>query len=338
MVKNEELIQTGVSALEYLKLVKGTGGTMGGTICTWLRVGKSGVFELPRASDAIACEMLERVTDAQLETKPAKPATEPRDLSASLGLLSYACDPEGMYSLLRENCKLALAEMELRAGGEEGLAYLLDAGLSALVVVSWGAAPVQSGGRAAERKYLDIIVHLSPADEVWTSGETHLQILTAVSKGSLVERGGGGGMLARAKQASKSAAGARGKEYADLLPVDAQGAVAPGDMGTMVVRQGSTLFAPQALARDVVYQSALDYAVKECGMRLDTRAVRVADLQQWDEVLLVGAPMLCSGVKSVDTRAGATWERPGPESQLALRIREHLQRLILDHHGHGEAA
>jgi len=35
-------------------------------------------------------------------------------------------------------------------------------------------------------------------------------------------------MLARAKQASKSAAGARGKEYADLLPVDAQGAVAPG--------------------------------------------------------------------------------------------------------------
>ena len=327
MFKNEELIQTGVSALEYLKLVKGTGGSMGGTICTWLRVGRSGVFALPLSSEAIAQEMFKRTTGAEVETMSI---AQKQDLKASLGLLSYACDPEGMHSLLHENCKLALAEMGVRAGGEEGLSYLVDGGLLALAIVSWGAAPVQSGGRSAERKYLDIIVHLSPADDVWTSGEVHLEIVTPAKKGSLTERGGGGGMLARAKQAQKSAAGASGKEYADWFPVDAAGMVAPGDMGTMVVRQGKTLIAPPASARDVAYQSALAFAEKECGLTLEQRQLLVADLHLWDEVLVLGAPMLCCGVKSVDTRAGETWLRKGPESPLAFRIREHMQRLVLD--------
>jgi hypothetical protein len=168
MVKNEELIQSGVSALEYLRLVKGTGGNMGGTVCRWLRVGRAGAFGLRQLAAASAHEMFVRLTDKDVD---ALSEADRAQLLASLGLLSYACDTEGMHGLLAHNLELALREMGERAGGDEGLAQLKEEGLVALAVTTWGAAPVQSGGRAAERKYVDIIVHLSPVDaELWSSG------------------------------------------------------------------------------------------------------------------------------------------------------------------------
>jgi hypothetical protein len=103
MVKNEELIQTGVSAREYLNLVKGSGGSMGGALCTWLRVGSSGAYALPEVSAATARAMLARLTG---EDPDSLLAEDKNRLAASLGLLSYACDREGMHALLLENLKL----------------------------------------------------------------------------------------------------------------------------------------------------------------------------------------------------------------------------------------
>ena len=51
-------------------------------------------------------------------------------------------------------------------------------------------------------------------------------------------------------------------------------------------------------------------------------------MDKWDEVLLVGAPMLCSGVKSVDLRSGDSWQRSGPESALAVDVRARMRALV----------
>ena len=62
LVKNEELIQTGVSAIEYLRLVKGSGGKMGGALCAWLRVGRSGAYGLDHLSASTARAMFSKLT------------------------------------------------------------------------------------------------------------------------------------------------------------------------------------------------------------------------------------------------------------------------------------
>lgn len=105
MVKNEELIQTGVSAGEYLNLVKGTGGSMGGVHCSWIRVGSSGAYALQDVSAATARGMFKQLTGKDSESLAAQ---DKQKLLSSLGLLSYACDHDGMHSLLQENLKLVL--------------------------------------------------------------------------------------------------------------------------------------------------------------------------------------------------------------------------------------
>jgi hypothetical protein len=62
LVKNEELIQTGVSAMEYLRLVKGSGGKMGGALCAWLRVGRSGAYGLDHLSACTARAIFSKLT------------------------------------------------------------------------------------------------------------------------------------------------------------------------------------------------------------------------------------------------------------------------------------
>lgn len=103
MVKNEELIQTGVSAQEYLNLVRGTGGSMGGVHCSWLRVGSAGAYALHDIAGANARGMFKQLTGKDPESLAADDKSQ---LLSSLGLLSYACDGDGMYSLLQENLKL----------------------------------------------------------------------------------------------------------------------------------------------------------------------------------------------------------------------------------------
>ena len=76
--------------------------------------------------------------------------------------------------------------MSARAGGDEALMSLQEDGLVVLAVVSWGAAPVQTGGRAAERKYVDVIVHLSPASELWASGDAHTSMSQALMSNRLM--------------------------------------------------------------------------------------------------------------------------------------------------------
>ena len=326
MVKNEELIQTSVCAREYVQLVKGTGGAMGGALCTWLRVGRLGAFGLDHLAAANARQMFMRLTENDPD---AISADERVQLASSLGLLSYVCDPHGMHELMQHNLQLALREMGMRAGGDEALALLQEDGLVVLAVTTWGAAPVQSGGRAAERKYVDIIVHLSPAtDDVWGSGDVTLHVMTPAKKGvgGVVERGGKGGLLARAKAAAASAGG--NKEYSDSFKVDAAGQILEGDLGTLVVRQGSVLVAPAGPIGDLAYSQAIAVALEVGGLTREERAVSVHDVDKWDEVLLVGAPMLCSGVKSVDLRSGDSWQRSGPESALAIDVRARMRALV----------
>ena len=326
MVKNEELIQTSVCAREYVQLVKGTGGAMGGALCTWLRVGRLGAFGLDHLTATNARRMFMRLAEKDPD---AISADERAQLASSLGLLSYVCDPHGMHELMQHNLQLALREMGMRAGGDEALALLQEDGLVVLAVTTWGAAPVQSGGRAAERKYVDIIVHLSPAtDDVWGSGDVTLHVMTPAKKGvgGVVERGGKGGLLARAKAAAVSAGG--NKEYSDSFKVDAAGQILEGDLGTLVVRQGSVLVAPAGPIGDLAYTQAIAVALEVGGLTREERAVSVHDVDKWDEVLLVGAPMLCSGVKSVDLRSGDSWQRSGPESALAVDVRARMRALV----------
>ncbi len=69
----------------------------------------------------------------------------------SIGLLAYACQKSSLKSLLALNLRVALAELEQRAGGAETAKELLDEGMQALLLLCWGAAPEQQGGRAANR-------------------------------------------------------------------------------------------------------------------------------------------------------------------------------------------
>lgn len=48
-------------------------------------------------------------------------------------------------------------------------------------------------------------------------------------------------------------------------------------------------------------------------------------MHEWDEVLLVGGPVLCTSVKEAQMRGGGTWEGKG-EGELGRAVREELER------------
>ena len=175
LVKNEEIIPCPTDSERYLLLHRGRSAgpnrsETGGAVHAWLRVQTEGVYGLETATNALASELLATL----LGSKAGADATG----RAGLGVLGYACDPACLRSLVEDNLRVGLRHLDA-ALGADGAAELLRAdgagaggGLQALLLVCWGAAPVQAGGRSAERKYVDLHVHLSPVPgHTWLSEE-----------------------------------------------------------------------------------------------------------------------------------------------------------------------
>jgi hypothetical protein len=176
LVKNEEVIPCTTDSERYLMLHRGRSpGTSrsetGGVVHAWLRVQKEGVYGLDLATTALATELLSSLAGPAAAAAAAS-ALGPRAPPPHLGVLGYACDPACLRSLTEDNLRVGLRHLRDALGGPAGLDELLADGgaLQALLLVCWGAAPVQAGGRSAERKYVDLHVHLSPVnDALWLS-------------------------------------------------------------------------------------------------------------------------------------------------------------------------
>jgi len=312
LVRNEDVIPTATTAVEYLQLYNSAGGKMGGAVSSWTRVGISGVYGLKNLSQTMATETFSRISEKDIA---AVDAMEREKLLSALGLLAYACEPSSLRSLLKINLTVALAELEMRAGGEAAARELLTEGMQALLLVCWGAAPEQQGGRAAQREYVDVNVHLSPAsDELWSGGDVAVELIPPARKGKMVDRGGGKKAAVR-------------QSFTESLTVAPDGSVSPSGVSTLVARIGTTLQVTPSLVSDPVHALFLSRAQSECGLTLAGSPVSVSDMEQWDEVLLVGSCPLVSPINTIQERGGRVWERREGDQgmigqQMAVVVRE----------------
>jgi hypothetical protein len=174
LVKNEEVIPCTTDSERYLHLHRGRSAgpnrsETGGAVHAWLRVQREGIYGLEMATTALSRELLSTLLGDKVDSAKSQ---------ASLGVLSYACDPACLRGLVEDNVRVGMRHLD-SVLGVDGAAELLGgdseqgpAALQALLLVCWGAAPVQAGGRSAERKYVDLHVHLSPVPaHVWNSDE-----------------------------------------------------------------------------------------------------------------------------------------------------------------------
>lgn len=287
--------------MEFLQLYKSDGGKMGGSIGSWSRVGVGGIYALDQISKHLSEE-----TSARLVGKDGKTMSE-AEKSKKLGLLAYACQQDSLRSLLRINLKVAMAELEMRAGGEETAKELLSEGMQALLLVCWGAAPEQQGGRAAQREYVDVNVHLSPVSaELWDPEELSVELLPP-ARGKLVERGGGGGK-GKGGQGGGASIGERGS-FAESFGVGKDGAVSPTMRSSLAVRKGSELWIARSSVSDPTLALFEELARVHCGLRVQDAPPSSSSLDQWEEVFLVGSTSLVASVASVQERGGRAWER-----------------------------
>jgi hypothetical protein len=229
MVKNEEIVRSSVSALEYRALMESDGGKMGGAVTGWLRIGKGGVHGLGTFSNFAAGRVFERIIGtprSELDTA-GRAAADRR-----LGVMSFTCEPGALHSMLAENLRVAQGEMEARLGGDaEAATALREEGMVALAVVAWGSAPAQQGGRAAERRYTDLVVHLTPASDTWETPDLALEVVPPRGDAQKWSWARGGHPLEAAAVASGLPL-----EYAEEVAVEEQGRFKAPLQSTLAVR------------------------------------------------------------------------------------------------------
>jgi len=323
MVKNEEIVASSVSGLEYQALMQSDGGKMGGAVTGWLRIGRGGVHGLAAFSKSAADRVFTRIVGVDPLTLDKQARAE---ADRVLGVMSFTCDPTGLQGLLEENVRLALLEMDGRLGGDaEAEAALREGGLVLLAVVAWGAAPAQRGGRAAERKYTDLIVHLTPASDFWDSETLAFEIVPPrTARASLVSRGG-----APSAVASPQPEGVR--EYGERAEVDEAGRLGAPTQSTLAVRRGAVLTVPESASTDAVLLEALRLAELLCKVKVVRADLDTTDLHEWDEVLLIGPSSLCASAAFVDVRGGVRWERAADDSgggMIAPRLSAALREAV----------
>ncbi|EKX54725.1 hypothetical protein GUITHDRAFT_160506 [Guillardia theta CCMP2712] len=313
MVKNEEVIASSASVLEYLSLVKGNRGRMGSMRYRWVRNVGSKSFRLQEIVDRLAKDVFYDINKCDGDNLSS---AERASLLARQGVLAYICEPNSLRDILEHNITIAHNELQERMQHVVGDKESKDES-TVMICLSWGTAPDQAGGRSAERKYVDVVVHMS-AQEIFDDDQTFVRIVKPSKKKTVHDRN------------STSSARAGKKESEITIMATSEGRLEEHDFAQLVVVRGKEVIASEEISTDVICEmAAMEFAKR--GYTLVRCRLLVDDILGADEVFVVGSLPLCSSVSRVEVEggdAGDVWERK-QKTSLSQSVKESLREAML---------
>jgi len=310
MVKNEELVASTATALEYLSLVKGNRGRMGSMRFRWARHAGGECYRLKDIASELAKDIFYDINRCDGESLSV---AERSSLLSRQGVLAYICEPNSLRELLEHNIRIAHVELQERIKSDQDDKESPFES-TVMICISWGAAPEQAGGRSAERRYVDVVVHMS-AEDALGDDQTVVRILKPTKKKSVQDR-----------NLMESKRGGPGHSEITVM-ASPEGELAALDFSQLVVLRGQEVLTPLEDSTDVVCNMATLELAKR-GFSVCRRRLLVEDLLQADEILVVGSLPLCISVSRMEVGEEQVWEREKPSS-YGQAIRDSLRSEML---------